>query len=85
MERSVIRDSVGEDTPWIALRSMRATRTLRNVGLFGLAWPKLAAGSPPAPFGLRRGILLSLSRAKDGGRDRDRTCDPYHVKVVLSR
>jgi hypothetical protein len=19
----------------------------------------------------------------DGGRDRDRTCDPYHVKVVL--
>ena len=41
--------------------------------------------SPPAPFGLRRGILLSLSRAKDGGRDRDRTCDPYHVKVVLSR
>jgi hypothetical protein len=22
---------------------------------------------------------------KSGGRDRDRTCDPYHVKVVLSR
>jgi hypothetical protein len=22
---------------------------------------------------------------KDGGRDRDRTCDPYHVKVVLFR
>ena len=22
---------------------------------------------------------------EDGGRDRDRTCDPYHVKVVLSR
>jgi hypothetical protein len=21
----------------------------------------------------------------DGGHDRDRTCDPYHVKVVLSR
>ena len=21
----------------------------------------------------------------DGGRDRDRTCDPYHVKVVLYR
>ena len=21
----------------------------------------------------------------DGGRDRDRTCDPYHVNVVLSR
>ena len=22
---------------------------------------------------------------KNGGRDRDRTCDPYHVKVVLFR
>ena len=22
---------------------------------------------------------------ENGGRDRDRTCDPYHVKVVLSR
>jgi hypothetical protein len=21
----------------------------------------------------------------NGGRDRDRTCDPYHVKVVLYR
>ena len=21
----------------------------------------------------------------DGGRDRDRTCDPFHVKEVLSR
>ena len=25
------------------------------------------------------------TRAKAGGHDRDRTCDPYHVKVVLSR
>jgi hypothetical protein len=24
-------------------------------------------------------------RCIDGGRDRDRTCDPYHVKVVLFR
>ena len=24
-------------------------------------------------------------RGEDGGRDRDRTCDPYHVKVVLYR
>jgi hypothetical protein len=22
---------------------------------------------------------------RNGGHDRDRTCDPYHVKVVLSR
>ena len=25
------------------------------------------------------------SAVPDGGRDRDRTCDPYHVKVVLFR
>jgi hypothetical protein len=23
--------------------------------------------------------------SSNGGRDRDRTCDPYHVKVVLYR
>jgi hypothetical protein len=28
--------------------------------------------------------VLEKSR-RDGGRDRDRTCDPYHVKVVLFR
>jgi hypothetical protein len=27
----------------------------------------------------------SRSRRISGGRDRDRTCDPYHVKVVLYR
>jgi hypothetical protein len=26
-----------------------------------------------------------LNQILNGGRDRDRTCDPYHVKVVLSR
>jgi hypothetical protein len=26
-----------------------------------------------------------LSQVVPGGRDRDRTCDPYHVKVVLFR
>lgn len=26
-----------------------------------------------------------LNRPEDGGRDRDRTCDPYDVNVVLSR
>lgn len=28
---------------------------------------------------------VPMNRAESGGRDRDRTCDPYHVKVVLSR
>ncbi len=27
----------------------------------------------------------SSAASADGGHDRDRTCDPYHVKVVLSR
>ena len=35
----------------------------------------------------RQASLTSIEakQAKAGGRDRDRTCDPYHVKVVLSR
>src|SRR5262245_42918239 len=28
---------------------------------------------------------LSAHDTQNGGRDRDRTCDPYHVKVVLFR
>jgi len=28
---------------------------------------------------------LNISGLKNGGRDRDRTCDPYDVNVVLSR
>jgi hypothetical protein len=28
----------------------------------------------------------NVAKSRDrGGRDRDRTCDPYHVKVVLFR
>jgi hypothetical protein len=29
--------------------------------------------------------LLKLADEKNGARYRDRTCDPYHVKVVLYR
>ena len=29
--------------------------------------------------------IQSDGHPEDGGHDRDRTCDPYHVKVVLSR
>jgi hypothetical protein len=32
-----------------------------------------------------RNVGRLASFAKDGGCDRDRTCDPYHVKVVLFR
>ena len=35
------------------------------------------ASSGPVVFGIRSGV--------NGGRDRDRTCDPYDVNVVLSR
>jgi hypothetical protein len=34
--------------------------------------------------GTRGGKLLNR-RESFGARDRDRTCDPYHVKVVLYR
>jgi hypothetical protein len=30
-------------------------------------------------------VTIPPLRVRNGGRDRDRTCDPYHVKVVLSR
>jgi hypothetical protein len=37
-------------------------------------------------FGTGRGReSVCTLKALDGGHDRDRTCDPYHVKVVLSR
>src|SRR5262249_8048880 len=45
---------------------------------------------PSSPCGLRRAAFAasqlrlasrSCEAAKAGGRDRDRTCDPYHVKV----
>jgi hypothetical protein len=29
--------------------------------------------------------MFSMTYFLGGGRDRDRTCDPYHVKVVLFR
>jgi hypothetical protein len=32
-----------------------------------------------------KSIIGSDGHPEDGGHDRDRTCDPYHVKVVLSR
>ena len=34
---------------------------------------------------LRVSLTLDNLQSVGGGRDRDRTCDPYHVKVVLSR
>jgi hypothetical protein len=45
-------------------------------------------GAPPltrnALHALSGEQLPCLSEAYNGGRDRDRTCDPYHVKVALS-
>src|SRR5580693_5120072 len=41
--------------------------------------------SRPAFASLRRGGLRFAARAKAGGRCRDRTCDPLHVKEVLFR
>ena len=54
-------------------------RLLGREGLRGRIWQAV----PHARA--RRETKLRGIRAGDGGRDRDRTCDPYHVKVVLSR
>jgi hypothetical protein len=32
-----------------------------------------------------RRLRVGRIEVGSGGRDRDRTCDPYHVKVVLYR
>ncbi len=47
-----------------------------------------AAAHPAGVQGLGsqpRGVRRKSHRAANGGRDRDRTCDPYDVNVVLSR
>ena len=42
----------------------------------------LPSGGKKTPAGVKK---QSENRDGDGGRDRDRTCDPFHVKEVLSR
>ena len=46
--------------------------------------PRLARLKSLARGGLGT-IISPPKRADNGGRDRDRTCDPFHVKEVLSR
>jgi hypothetical protein len=41
-------------------------------------------GAVPVLFA-HRAKSGSISAKKNGGRDKDRTCDPYDVNVVLSR
>jgi hypothetical protein len=43
-------------------------------------WKGFGKVSSVADSGIARNSLTG-----SGGRDRDRTCDPYHVKVVLYR
>ena len=61
---------------------LRPRKTSNGQRLKWLAEAKL--GARLRPFGLRRGSLRCCA-AKTGGRDKDRTCDPYDVNVVLSR
>ena len=71
----------------------RATGAMLSYGL--TAWEPRSPGfsrSFPTQFptqskkATREGGLLSLYfKGLYGGRDRDRTCDPYDVNVVLSR
>jgi hypothetical protein len=51
---------------------------------------RLKGAKPVAEIPAQRGLSepgwkLPGSEGLGGGHDRDRTCDPYHVKVVLSR
>lgn len=53
-------------------------------------WSRACSGSRTSGLGgsraePRRAMSLFFRRKWDGGRDRDRTCDPYDVNVVLSR
>jgi hypothetical protein len=47
--------------------------------------PKLRAKKPANGGPSSQVSITSRIARLDGGRDRDRTCDPYHVKVVLFR
>jgi hypothetical protein len=62
----------------IALIQQRCARPLFAVGVLLTSADLQAIGARVIPETLRK-------QRVGGGRDRDRTCDPYHVKVVLSR
>ena len=51
----------------------------RPVPVASLLLPRRASFDRGSSYGAQQ------SFEKTGGRDRDRTCDPYHVKVVLYR
>ena len=69
--RHVLRSSRARWRIW-RKSSLRSTQTAADA--FG--------GQPLACAGC---ATRSPEGRSDGGHDRDRTCDPYHVKVVLSR
>ena len=77
-----------------------ALELAQQAKLDGAAGREPAEAGPPCPGGSIRfrrrqyspsGIDPALTpaigdpRASTGGRDRDRTCDPFHVKEVLYR
>ena len=47
--------------------------------------PKIGQFFGPKSEGPEKPILSAFQGFRNGGRDRDRTCDPYDVNVVLSR
>ena len=65
-----------------------STKDGQNAGATDNAGMQPCGLSPPGAIVWKKmvgSIQYHPSLGKDGGRDRDRTCDPYHVKVVLSR
>ena len=80
--------------------SERVSAPLSGTGIFGaetelplarICWPDALpetgwdTKSPQFAGKIRECGTRSDPYELGGGRDRDRTCDPYHVKVVLSR
>jgi hypothetical protein len=88
-----VRENIGGRS-WRRRLSLLLERSCWGRACGDQAPPVLAATGPRMPqrSAARRvpncpNAALSLLSAAlaDGGHDRDRTCDPYHVKVVLSR
>jgi hypothetical protein len=64
-------------------RSLRPIRTRDRVRTCS-TWPMRRLKSEECPTqtrNARANFVVYAVRSRNGGRDRDRTCDPYHVKV----
>jgi hypothetical protein len=68
----------------LSTTELNGNRSIHRQG-FGSAKPGWRFAKQGREHRGRTRRLGLASAGEDGGRDRDRTCDPYHVKVVLFR